>query len=321
MNSERRQLIALCLNPAWQRTLIFAQFTTGAVNRAERLCEAGGGKGINAARAIRLAGGTVSVALFAGGHTGDQLRAELKAAGSGEISVSVDTPTRTCTTIVDRAAGTVTELIEPSGRVSAEQVDALRERILAALPGGAAVALCGTVPPGVPESFYGDIARAARAAGALVVLDGVTGVGAALAAGVDLLKVNAAELRVLAGAVDLATAARQCRARWGVGWIGVTDGPGAAWLFGPDGATRFDLPRLDRVRSTIGAGDCVTGVLLQRLAGSALSAATVGTAFAEALAAAAASCLTDTPAEFDPAVAAELRRHLGVVQLTTGGIP
>lgn len=321
MASEPRQLLAVCLNPAWQKTLLFARFALGVVNRAEALREAGGGKGINAARAIRNGGGAVRVALFAGGETGTRLRAELAAAGIGEIGVAVAAATRTCTTIVDLAGGTVTELIEPTAPVPLAQVETLHERVLAALPECAGVALCGSVPPGVTEAFYGDVAQAARRAGRLVVLDGVSGVGAALAAGVDLLKVNAAELRILAGETDLANAARRCAQRWGVRWVGVTDGPGAAWLFGPATAVRFELPRLDGVRSTIGAGDCATGVLLLRLAGTALGAAAVIAAFAEALAAAAASCLTDTPAQYDPAVAASVRARLVVSRLSGGGIP
>jgi len=176
------------------------------------------------------------------------------------------------------------------------------------------------VPPGVPESFYGDIARAARQAGLLVALDGVTGVGPALTAGVSLLKVNAAELRALSGLADLTAAARHCAERWAVPWTGVTDGPATAWLFGRETTVRFDLPPLEGLRSTIGAGDCATGVLLQRLVGTDLNAATVSAAFAEALAAASASCLTDTPAQFDPAVAADLRRRLRVTASTDGGI-
>jgi tagatose 6-phosphate kinase len=319
MNTVPAQVLTVCLNPAWQKALFFPRLQLGAVNRAARVCASGGGKGINAARALRGVGRPVTVALFAGGHTGELLRAELAAAGCGDLSEVCAAPTRTCTTVVDLASGSVTELIEPSAPVAPEQVNALLARILALLPRLAGVALCGTVPPGVPETFYGEVARAARAAGARVVLDGVTGVGPALDAGVDVLKVNAAELRQLTGRDDLADAARACLGRYRLTWLGVTAGPDAAWLFGPDLAVRYDLPRLEAVRSTIGAGDCATGILLARLAGTDLQRTTVVEAFAAALAAASASCLTDIPALFEPATAARLRAAIRCTDVAARG--
>jgi tagatose 6-phosphate kinase len=310
MSVAPAHVLTVCLNPAWQKALFFPHLIVGAVNRAARVCESGGGKGINAARALRVAGVPVTVALFAGGHTGELLRADLAALGCGELCEGLAAPTRTCTTVVDLAAGSVTELIEPSAPVAPAQVEALRAKILAELPCLAGVALCGTVPPGVPETFYGEVAQAARAAGALVVLDGVSGVGPALAAGVDILKINAAELRLLSGIDDLETAGRHCLERYRLRWLGVTAGPDTAWLFGPETVVRYELPRLDGVRSTIGAGDCATGILLGRSAGSDLSRTALIEAFAAALAAASASCLTDTPAWFEPAEAARIRERI-----------
>ncbi|NLF16038.1 MAG: hypothetical protein GX595_02120 [Lentisphaerae bacterium] len=307
MTSETPRLLAVCLNPAWQKTLSFDRLTLGAVNRAASLRECGGGKGVNAARAMRIAGASVTVASIAGGATGALLEAELSAAGIASIAAEQPGSTRVCTTLVDGASGVVTELIEPSPAVPAGVVEALRERVLAAVPRHAGVALCGSAPPGVPESFYADVARAARAAGAVVLLDGVSGVAATLESGVDLVKINAGELRALSGLDDLAAAAAQCRRRWRIGWLGVTAGAAAAWLFGPGAARRWRLPRLEGLRNTTGAGDCASGIWLQRLAGRALDDAGVAAAFVDALAAASASCLTDLPSAFDPARAAGLR--------------
>jgi tagatose 6-phosphate kinase len=314
MNSAPVHVLVVCLNPAWQKGLFFPRFTLGAVNRAERVCEAGGGKGVNAARALRLAGVPVTVALFAGGQTGERLRADLAAAGCGVLCECGAAPTRTCTTVVDLDGGSVTELIEPSAPVAPTALAALRAKIMAALPGLAGVALCGSVPPGVPETFYGEVARAARAAGALVVLDGVSGVGPALEAGVDLLKINAAELRLLTGVDDLRAAAGRCRERYRLPWLGVTAGPEAAWLFGPEVAVRYELPHLHGVRSPIGAGDCATGILLGRSAGTDLGRELLIETFAAALAAASASCLTDIPALFAPAEAARIRAQIRWIQ-------
>jgi tagatose 6-phosphate kinase len=310
MSSDQRELLTVCLNPAWQKTLVFPRLTLGAVNRAEQLREAGGGKGINAARALRKVGAPVAVALFSGGHTGGLLLQELRAAGVRVLAAEVDPPTRTCTTLVDLATATVTELIEPSGEASPAAVGDLLAKVIEALPRVAGAAICGTAPPGVPDTVYGEIAAAARRRGVPVLLDTVKAVGPALAAGIDVLKVNAAELRGLTGLAGIPAAARLCLEQHRVRWVGVTDGPGVAWLVGPGTTLRYELPRLDGVRSTIGAGDCASGILLERIAATGLEATAMPAAFADALAAASASCLTDIPALFDPAQAARLRQRL-----------
>jgi fructose-1-phosphate kinase PfkB-like protein len=151
---------------------------------------------------------------------------------------------------------------------------------------------------------------AARRQGLPVLLDTVKDVGPALAAGVDVLKVNAAELQALSGSDDIVGGAQRCRQRYGLRWVGVTAGPGTAWLVGTDAVLRYDLPRLAGVRSTIGAGDCATGVLLERVAVAGWGREAMAAGFADALAAASASCLTDVPAQFDPAMAARLRAGL-----------
>jgi sugar/nucleoside kinase (ribokinase family) len=72
----------------------------------------------------------------------------------------------------------------------------------------------------------------------------------------------------------------------------------------------YEVPHLDGVRSTVGAGDCATGILLAHIASGGLAAPAMAEAFADALAAASASCLTDVPAQFDPADADRLRSRL-----------
>ncbi len=310
MGFERREVLTVCLNPAWQKTLVFGRLQVGAVNRAESLIECGGGKGVNAARALRAAGAPVAAAVFWGGHTGERLLSDLAGLGVRPVAVEVGAPTRTCTTLVDLARRRATELIEPSAPVPEKSAAELLAAILEAVSGAAAVALCGTAPPGIRDDFYAQVAAAARQRGVPVLLDTVKEVRPTLAAGVDVLKVNAGELRELTGETDPLAGARQCRARFGVTWVGVTDGPRAAWLVGPGTVRRFATPRLRDTRSTVGAGDCATGILLGRLPLAMGDEEAVAAAFADALAAATASCLTDIPASFDPAEAARLRPRL-----------
>lgn len=309
------ELLALGLNPAWQKTLFFTHLQPGEVNRARSvLCQASG-KGINFVEAVRRVGGRAVVLQFAGGVTGEWVAADLDRRGLPHVTVRAAAATRVCTTLLSEADGGMTELIEPSGTVRPDELAALRAAIRERLPAAAGVALCGTFPPGVPEALYAETAAAARAAGLPVLLDGHRGVLPTLAAGVDILKINASELKQLAEETDLAAAAAACLARFPrVRLLAVTAGGAAAYLFTRAGVWEFGLPRLERVVNPIGAGDTVGGVLLHRLvaAGNAALETAAPDAFRFALACASASCLTAEPARFDPAAAADLAPRITV---------
>ncbi len=303
-------MLSVCLNPAWQKTLFFDTFATGAVNRAVELRECGGGKGVNVARALRILGEPVQVALFAGGTSGDLLLAELKREGSEPRAVPTQGATRTCVTVIDRASGQVTELIEPSETIRPKEMAAMKRLLHDAAARADGVAICGTFPPGVPETCYADIVLAARAAGCPVLLDGYRQVRPALAAGPTILKINAEEIRHLTGRVNLEDAAFDCLTQYPLQMLAITDGPRPAFLFTRQASWQFDQPPL-AVRSAIGAGDCATAVLLREL----IAGHPPQEAFRSALAAANASCLTEQPSYFQPEEAEALRQRIKLKKL------
>lgn len=312
MSVDDNRLVFVCLNPAWQRSVVFEHFALTQVNRAVCVSETGGGKGVNAARAARVMRARASVALFSGGSTGGHLRAELDASGIACIDVPVAPATRVCTTIIDRGSGQVTEMIEPSGAVSAGELGELSGRLLAELSSFSGLGICGTYPPGVPDDFYGQLAGAASASGATVLLDGVRGIGPALHQGIDILRLNADELRQVTGEDDLGRALHHPSVSRGSSWLAVTDGPQSAWLVGHGQQIEFALPVLSDIRGTIGGGDCASAIMLMHTAGRELTPEVVAEAFAQGLAAASASCLTDVPALFRPHDAASIRTRMTI---------
>ena len=294
------RILAVCLNPAWQKTLVFPHVTAGAVNRAEEMRECGGGKGVNLARALVLRGDAVAVALFAGGTTGAALLEELARTGVDTLAVSTSVATRVCTSVVDRKQSQVTELIEPSGRITDSELARMRTLLADEAPRAAGVAICGTCPPGVPDTLYIAVAESAQNAGIPVLLDGYRNVSGILEGpGVDILKINADELRALSGCDDLQNAAEHCLKHFRISWLAITDGKHPAWLFGADSAWHIPQPDL-RVVNAIGAGDCCSGVFLRAFleCAAVASDAAVADAFARALACANATCLTNIPASF-----------------------
>ncbi len=323
-SSSPARLLAIGLNPAWQKTFWFDHLEFGEVNRATRVDAQASGKGINVIYAVRQVGGAAQVLQVAGGVTGDGVVADLERRGLAHATVAVVGATRVCNTLLCRATGQMTELIEPSAELTPAEIADLEARLATLLPTASGLALCGTFPPGVPPTFYAEAARAARARGLPVLLDGVRGVRLTLEVGVDLLKINARELASLAEitADDPPAAAALVLQRFPkVDRLAVTAGPRTAFLFDRRHAWALQLPPLPAaVVNPIGAGDTTSGVLLAQIVGRRQLFAAAATtpandvtddawlarAFRDALACASASCLTTSPAVFDLAIARAL---------------
>src|SRR5688572_2737004 len=109
------RILVAGLNPAWQKILEFGAFAPGEVNRATSLIQMGSGKGMNAAKVLRRLGHEVHLLQVLGGANGQRCLVASQALGLRSLHVWIEEETRTCVTLVDRARGTATEVIEPFG--------------------------------------------------------------------------------------------------------------------------------------------------------------------------------------------------------------
>ncbi|MBP5638898.1 MAG: hypothetical protein J6X55_05445 [Victivallales bacterium] len=302
-----KPILAVSLNSAWQKTLSFKSLEVGGVNRAVECHEAGGGKGVNVARVLCRRKQPVALAAFIGGYTGDCLRNELRTTGVRELLVECRGVTRCCYTVIDSEHGNATELIEPSAEISSDETMSMMKLLEETMGEFSSAALCGSLPQGVPKDIYAKIVSMAQKNNVPVVLDAIVGIEAVLSVGVTLLKINHAELCQLAEGNDMATRADALLSRYPrLKWLAVTDGSEPAGFFSRNAAWSLKLPRLERIVSPIGGGDCATAIMTEFIAAGALADEAAANAFAHACACASASCLTNTPSVFDPAVADKL---------------
>jgi 1-phosphofructokinase family hexose kinase len=315
------------LNPAWQKTLRFARFDYGEVNRALSCTSMAGGKGINVARALSQLNSTPTIVQFAGGFTGRMIMNEIDEHGWPHVTVFTDAPTRTCTTVLSDADRSMTELIEPSPQIEEGAVEQLRERVWPLLPQMSAVVVAGTVPDGVPESFSAELVQQALSS-SWVVVDACRDVLQVLNAGPHVLKINRAELAVLTEREDVLWGARWLLDHHPLGAVAVTDGARDAVLVLRDRAFFYKVPVLSDVLNPLGAGDCATAALAVELAtvsrGAEKSPAEMvanesfaeiaSSAFRRALAVASASCLTEGAAFFSLDSVVEIESGIQVEQ-------
>lgn len=258
-------ILTVTLNTALDITYRVQGLRPHASHRVTEVTERPGGKGLNVARVLAALGHEVTVTGFAGGTTGGVVRAGLTGVhGVTDALVPVAGATRRTVAVVDDRTGDTTQLNEPGPAVAPAEWTAFQEAYADLLTGAAAVALCGSLPPGVPVGAYAGLVRAARAAGVPVLLD-TSGepLRRGLAARPDLIKPNADELAELTGSHEPLRAAQAARRR-GAGAVVASLGAEGLLAVTPEGRWRAAPPAHVRGNPT-GAGDSAVAGLLSGL--------------------------------------------------------
>jgi 1-phosphofructokinase len=208
--------------------------------------------------------------------------------------------TRINTVIIEAATDTHTTICAESLQVSPEHVDELATCIEEAAGRIALAVLAGSLPDGVPTDLYPHLITLLRQAGIPVVLDTAEPfLSPALAAGVDVVKPNRAELARWTGepVPDVSAAIRAARRMREAGARSVLvslDRDGML-LSGEEG-TWYAPPLSIPVKNPAGAGDGAVAGLCRSL----LRGATPPDQLALAVRVASAVCLTPGTAQFFP---------------------
>ena len=277
-------IVTVTPNPSIDRTVALGTpLVRGAVHRVTSAIGEPGGKGVNVARALALAG-LDTVAVLPAADV-DPMLAALSSAGVAYRTVPVGGVVRTNLTITE-ADGTTTKLNEPGAPLDRTALDALTRTVLDYAETASWIVLSGSLPPGVPDHWYADVVAQLSAAPCQVAVDTSERPLDALAAAFgesapDVIKPNAEELAGLVGAspVELEEAAAQGDpapvvaaanqlVERGVRTVLVTLGAAGAVLVDPSGSWWAAPPPI-APRSTVGAGDSALAGYLRAAVGGA----------------------------------------------------
>lgn len=229
-----------------------------------------GGGGINVSRAIAELGGTSRAFVALGGATGAQMRELLADSGFATEFWPLPGDTRFSLTVMEEETGLHYRFVLPGPSIPPGEDTRLLTRLgemIAAEPGY--VVGSGSIPPGLPDSFYADLARMTRERGGKFIIDTH---GPALKAATEarpyLVRLNHLEAQeLLGGDADVAahTLARAL-VRQGLAEIAiVTLGERGAIVASHDEEFELVPPRVT-VRSSVGAGDSFVAALTLGLA-------------------------------------------------------
>ena len=249
-------ILSAGLTPAWQQILVFDAFHPGEVNRAIEAHWCGSGKVLNAGIAVQHLVRVSSVGQVAnlpentqqiGNLLHDALSLTLATVGGPPLAEidrefhALDVPhrwietaaaTRVCTTLIDRGAGTITELVENGRPLLPAEIEAFRAAYAEEAARAAVVVLIGSLPAGTPLSLYRELV--ARTPCPMVLDFRGDGLMSVLDLKPHVVKPNREELAQTVGRAldddgDLCRAMQSLNDR-GARWVVVTQGKGPVWL-------------------------------------------------------------------------------------------
>jgi 1-phosphofructokinase family hexose kinase len=253
-------IVTLTLNPAIDRTISVDRlaFEDRAYVNSSR--ETAGGRGINASCVIHSFGAESTAVFPSGGHSGKRLEAYLHGCGLRIAVVPIRNPIRTNITVTDKHGLTV-NLNETGPTLSKADVARVEQTVIEVLDKASWLMVGGSIPPGVPASFYARLISTAKRKHVRTLLDAD---GAALREGIEagptVVTPNQQEAERLLGVTLLTRttyveAAEKIRA---MGPESVVLSVGSRGAIGAFAKGLFEAipPRVDAV-CPIGAGDAL----------------------------------------------------------------
>lgn len=264
-NGHRATIVTLTMNPALDITTSVDRVRPTDKLRCQGARHDPGGGGINVARIARVLGATAAAVFPAGGPTGDVIADLLVEQGVAFHRVRIKGRTRESFTVNEESSGQQYRFVLPGPRLTfgerAQCVDELR----AAAGSAQFVVASGSLPPGVPDDFYQQIADLCTDVGTRLILD-TSGTGLRhITSGVFLLKSSVRELREcvareLATEADQVAAAQELIERGQTKVVVISLGDRGALLITPVIAQRISAIRM-RSGSGVGAGDAMVAAI------------------------------------------------------------
>jgi len=265
-------VVTLTINPSIDLSVSVERMTPFRKLRCAACRRDPGGGGINVARVLKRLGGDVTAIYPAGGTLGQLLRRLVDAEGIPALTPSIAGETREDFTVLEQSSGAQYRFVlpgpllaEPEWRTCLDMLAPLEERTRF-------VVGSGSLPPGVPEDFFGRAARLAKTGSRKIIIDSSgSALRAALEVGVYMIKPSLNEFRGLMSDTPLETeadwipACRRLVERGQVEIVALTLGDWGALLVTRDRVLRAPALAIKPV-SVVGAGDSFLGAMTWSLA-------------------------------------------------------
>ncbi|MGN0745333.1 MAG: 1-phosphofructokinase [Aristaeellaceae bacterium] len=259
-------ITAVCMNPAFDRTVTVDALIPGQVNRIRQARTDMGGKGVNVAVVARRLGLEAQCVGCMGEEGAERFAAMMDREGLPHRFLTVPGALRTNTKVVSLDGSGVTELNEPGAALTADTLEQFFRLAKEAAGHSGMAVVTGSLPPGCPEGTYRTLMRRM---GIPCILDvGGRELLLGAEAGPLLVKPNLHELEAALGErlptrAEVVRGARRLLAM-GARNVLVSMGGDGAVMVTPERAW-YAPPVKVEVQSTVGAGDAMVGGVLMGL--------------------------------------------------------
>jgi len=270
-------IVTITMNPAVDKSTTIDKLVPEKKMRCTELITEAGGGGINISKAIKELGGE-SLAIFpSGGMNGKLLEKYLAQRDIKYKCIPAEQETRENIVVRETDTNSQFRFVMPGASLSEKEAQACIDLLLHLHPQPTCIVTSGSLPPGLPENFFAELAKIARKLNARFIID-TSGRPLQLAAkeGVYLLKPNMSELCALVGKEHLEVnevddAAMKVIQDGRCEVMVVSMGPAGALLVTRDGCEHIPSPTVKK-QSTVGAGDSmVAGMVWMLEQGRSLS--------------------------------------------------
>ncbi len=262
-------ILTLTANAALDRVIFIDEFRPETTMRAPRFIECAGGKGFDIAVTLRGLGQVTTAIGPVAGYYGQLLVGVLENYGIDVEPVWLPGQTRLANVIVETERARHSHVMIGALPVTAGDVEQLLARLDTHLPSAAWVAAAGSLPPGMPATFYHTVTTQAHAAGKPVLID-ATGapLREALGARPEIVKLNQDEFMDSFGLsgqslADVVNAAQSVHQRHGLETLVLTCGREGLVAITPEGTWQAQAP-VQRAVNAAGAGDAASAAILWR---------------------------------------------------------
>ena len=263
-------IITLTMNPSVDvSTTVERIIPEDKLRCGEATYDAGGG-GINVARVIRRLGGEAQAIYTSGGATGRMLQRMLDEEELDHYPVQIRERTRHNFTATDETTSEEFRFVLPGPTLSEAEWRSCLDALFTTEAPPAYMVASGSLPPGVPDDFYAEIARRGRERQVRVVVDAAgEALRLAMEAGVFLIKPNVQELSALVGR-ELAERSEHEAAVMEIVERGQSEvvvlsfGSEGALVATREGCEWFYPPEVE-AQSAVGAGDSMVALIVLSL--------------------------------------------------------
>lgn len=152
-----RKVLVVTLNPSIDTQYFLDSPPVPGVQRVSKVERTAGGKGLNVARVLKKLGSDLVCTGFSGGQNGQWIQEKLTISGIEHQFAEVQGDTRICLAFISQEDHQPIEVLEAGPEISVSEKAKLEDIVEELAFDCAAVVLSGSLPKGVPVTYYQEL--------------------------------------------------------------------------------------------------------------------------------------------------------------------